>query len=337
MSEYWQIAAGKAAEGRDYSDLFLKYGMAFFGGDENISTMESVSNGDIVILKEGLYKILAAGTVVERNGKHNGNGDKKWLMDFDGWYLPAYCYVDWKKPDNPIESGEILFSRTTITRSHNEHARLQAENVLKTGKPLSFEPEPKEPEDISVDQLLEHLVYAGLSTSSADDLTNTILKIRLLGGYYCHNHWDSVGEHEARTFLVIPLLLALGWSEQQLKIEYSCETGKVDIACFRQNYNNNNEDCVAIIETKGLKFGLNYAPDQAVTYLDSFPNCRVVVVTNGHCYKIYEKSDEINKNPVAFLNMLNPTMEYPLDPRVGGALDAIEWLLPNRLISKTPA
>jgi len=29
----------------------------------------------------------------------------------------------------------------------------------------------------------------------------------------------DIREHETRTFLVIPLLLALGWAEQQLKIE----------------------------------------------------------------------------------------------------------------------
>jgi hypothetical protein len=34
MKNYWQIAAGSA--GRDYSDIFLKFGMAFVGGETQI-------------------------------------------------------------------------------------------------------------------------------------------------------------------------------------------------------------------------------------------------------------------------------------------------------------
>lgn len=92
MKKYWQIAAG--SRGRDYSSLFIKYGMAFVGGDIPIDTMNNVQEGDIIILKSGLRRILAAGTVVKRNGKFSGCGDKSWLRDFDGWDLQAYCNVD---------------------------------------------------------------------------------------------------------------------------------------------------------------------------------------------------------------------------------------------------
>ena len=32
------------------------------------------------------------GTVVERDGRAGGDGDKAWLRDFDGWDLRGYCY-----------------------------------------------------------------------------------------------------------------------------------------------------------------------------------------------------------------------------------------------------
>lgn len=343
MSKYWKIAAGKAAEGRDYSELFFKYGMAFVGEPpkKNIKNMSSVNEGDVVILNKGRNSIIAAGKVVQKKGKHNGSKDKKWLMDFDGWELPAYCYVEWKKSEPPLSTDGLPI--TTICQLHQEKYKQAANRILETGCPIPNYPEqePEEPEEIKDNQLLECLIIEGLSPSSACDLTNTIAKIRLLGKYYYANHWGEIREHETRTFLVIPLLLALGWSERQLKIELSCDGGKADIACFRRNYcpDKKDKDCIAIIETKGLHFGLDYAPEQAKKYSKSFPNCKVVIVTNGYCYKIYSirDSDEIKLALSAYINLLRPTKKYPLDPTIDGALSAIKQLLPNKLTSKTPA
>jgi len=59
---------------------------------------------EVALIKSGLYQIVAAGEVVERNGKSTGCEDKSWLRDFDGWDLPAYCCVDWHVPDKPIKN-----------------------------------------------------------------------------------------------------------------------------------------------------------------------------------------------------------------------------------------
>jgi hypothetical protein len=88
-----QIAAGSA--GRNYADYFIKFEIAFVGGDVQIATMKEVKKGDVAVIKNGLYQIVAARRVVERNGKSIGYEDKSWLSDFDGWDLLAYCYVDW--------------------------------------------------------------------------------------------------------------------------------------------------------------------------------------------------------------------------------------------------
>ena len=71
---YWQIAAGSV--GRDYAELFLKFGMAFVGGEWQIATMNEIQKGDIVLLKRGLYQVVAVGEVVERDGKYKGCWDK---------------------------------------------------------------------------------------------------------------------------------------------------------------------------------------------------------------------------------------------------------------------
>lgn len=331
MSTYWQIAAGSA--GRDYSSLFLKYGMAFVGGDTPIATMEEVGIGDVIVLKQGTQKILAAATVIEKDGKHKGCADKEWLRDFDGWDLQAYCYVDWKQPNKPVSINGL--TRATIQKLHQKKHKSVADDILKTGVSIAASPEPSETKPVEDAELLKFLIKEGLRPSSADELTNTISKIRLLADYYYHHcWWEDIREHETRTFLVVPLLLALGWSEQQIKIELPCSSGRVDIACFIKNYSRKNEECVAIIETKDFSSGLDYAQKQAKTYSKDFPSCKAVIVTNGYCYKTYLRNDagQFQTVPSAYINLLKPKDRYPLDPNnVGGALDAIKWLLSNNL------
>ena len=97
----------------------------------------------------------------------------------------------------------------------------------------------------------------------------------------------------------------------------------------------NNDECIAVIETKGFSSGLDYAPNQAKIYSKDFPACKAVIVTNGYCYKIFlrDEQGQFRITPSAYLNLLNPRKRYPLDPEnVGGALDAIKWLLPNNLM-----
>ena len=334
MSRYRQIGAG--SWGRDYSDEFLKFGMAFVGGAEPIAAMAKVEQGDIVVLKMGTQKILAVGRVVQRDGKHKGDADKEWLRDFDGWDLQAYCYVDWKRPSKPIAVKGL--ARKTIQRLHQKKHKDIADEILSKGYDVAFSSEPEKTKIIGDTEILKFLVKEGLRPSSADDLTNTLARIRLLAEYYYHHcNWEDIREHETRTFLVVPLLLALGWAEQQIKIELPCSVGKVDIACFARSYSHErkNDDCVAIIETKGFSSGLYYGQKQATTYSKDFPSCKVVIVTNGYCYKSYlrDGSRQFQTNPSAYINLLRPKEKYPIDPvNVGGAFEAIKWLLPNNLV-----
>src|SRR6266705_5401642 len=117
------------------------------------------------------------------------------------------------------------------------------------------------------------MIVQGLRPSAADELTNTIRKIRLLADYYYkQSWWEDVREHETRTFLVVPLLLALGWAEQQLKIEFPVpRVGRVDIACFTGPFLQcSDEDVVVLIETKGFSSGLDFARGQAEAYATQF-------------------------------------------------------------------
>ena len=348
MSTYWQIAAGSA--GRDYSELFLKFGMAFCGDKK----LDDTKVGDTVILRQGAKEIKAAGRVVSREGRHGGAGDKEWLSDVDGWSLLVWRYVDWKMPDGDEANDEAksvpgLNPQGTISQAHQSVLKKVADKILATGcspKETGYK-EPEETKLVAVQELLETLDREGLMPLS-DELKNKIEHIQDLARYYtCHYGWKhNIPEHEARTFLVVPLLLALGWSEQQIKIELpSGKRKRIDIACFSEPYENwkeSRENCVAIIETKKFASGLTYAQNQVKSYSDKFPNCKVLITTNGYCYKIYLKDEKGSfpkyldpYDPSAYINLLKNYLrdKYPLNPKEGnGALDAIKCLLPNNLI-----
>jgi len=332
-AKYWQIAAG--SEGRDYSEEFLRFGMAFVGGDDQCAAMRRVEAGDGVILKRGRGRIVAAGRVVARDGQHRGERDKPWLLDFDGWELPAYCYVDWCVPPAPVPASGL--TRSTIEQVRKRDLIAAAEEILKLEVRRDFR-EPKATEKLTDHAILNFLIKQGLRPSAAEELTQAFNRIRLLANYYkTECRWDDVREHETRTFLVMPLLLALGWSEQQIKIELAAKgVGKVDVTCFSKAYRRderghpNHKDCVLVIETKGFQSGLSFAHEQAKRYTTEFPSCRAVVVTNGYCYKVYPKDGAgiFSTRPSAYLNLLSPRDAYPLDPdNVKGGLEVLRLLL----------
>ena len=218
---FWQIAAGAAH--RDYSQYFLKYGMAFVGGDACRRTISGVQAGDCVVLRRGTKLIVASGTVVERNGRccgdaeEDSDGSTDWLRDFDGWDLPGYCYVEWHVPSEPVVVNGLV--QATINRLYKDDLIQLAGNLLSLPASPVTTAGPARTRELADEDILDFLVAEGLRTAAAEDLTAAFNRIRRLARYYYRNcNWDDVREHETRTFLVMPLLIALGWSEQQIKI-----------------------------------------------------------------------------------------------------------------------
>lgn len=326
---YWQIAAG--ASGHDYSKDFIRFGMAFVGGDAQVAALARMKLGDRVLLKRGLSELVAAGEVVERDGIHKGVDDKEWLRDFDGWDLRAYCFVDWHVPKTSRRVKGL--TRGTIQKTHKKLLKALADKVIaEVSARTKLDPEPKPVKTVEDRDILEFLIRQGLRPGAAEDLTHTFSRIRLLADYYVNDcKREEVREHETRTFLIIPLLLALGWAEQQIKIEFPVSGKRADVACFTGPFRGKDEECTLLIESKGLSQGLDYAPAQAKAYAAHLKNCRVVLVSNGYCYKAYKrrKGGQFPAQPSAYLNLLKPRDRYPLDPHtVDGCLEVLRLLLP---------
>jgi len=336
---YWQVMAGSYS--REYADAFLKFGLAFVGGDRHIRTIQDVAEDDRILLKQGNSHVVAVGRAVKRDGKVAGKDDKQWLRDFDGWDLAGYCNVEWHQLSKPRAVKGL--TRVTIQGVNQRHLHFLAEDVLASVPATVSEPEPKLTKELTDEQIVESLIAIGLRPTAAEGLTEQFRRIRRLAHYYYyHSRWEDVREHETRTFLIIPLLLALGWSEQQIKIELTTvDRGRIDVACFKSPYSWNEEkqaanveDCTLLLESADFSSGLNYKPGQVVRYAAGFPSCRVLFVSNGYCYKAYSRSAKgafDMTRPTAYINITAPRDRYPLDPdHVAGALEAIRWLMPPR-------
>lgn len=288
---------------------------------------------DIVVLKRGKSQIVAVGEIVERDGCCQSCGDKDWLRDFDGWDLAAWCNVDWYVPQAPLATSGL--TRATIQRINQQHLIDIADHTITTvPRRTDYEAEPRPTDPVTDDDLIAHLIDIGLRPGAAEDLAQALRRIRLLARFYLNREWYLTKEHEARSFLVIPLLIALGWAEQRMQIERHVPgVGRADIACFRQPVLGKDDSCVLLIETKDLEQGLDYAPDQARRYAQEFPTCEVVLVTNGYCYKAYRREQNdgsFSMQPTAYLNIMRPRDRYPLNPdQVGGAIEVLSLLIPR--------
>lgn len=346
-AKFWQVGSGQEGK-RSYSGECLKYGMAFAGERYWKGGIEKVKEGDFVVLRYSTKKIVAVGRVVEHDGEVNGcatEEKKGWLKDFDGWDLPAYCYVKWHKPYEPVDARKQLPQRA-FSQLNDEEFQKQAREIFDDSHAHTSNRGGPPPTEIVADGeigafLNDHLV------EGSEKAFSELKSIRKLAETYYNagfRHWDEFKEHEIRTFLIVPLLRVLGWRREQIKIEVTPKklgsqiAGSIDIVCFSDDYqpgatNENGEKCKLIIESKKFSSGLaDEAVEQARGYADSLPNkCNLVLVSNGYCYKAFvrNRNKEFSEQPSAYLNLLKPKDSYPLDPRVDGALALFKLLLPS--------
>ncbi|NBO91115.1 MAG: hypothetical protein EBV06_02175 [Planctomycetia bacterium] len=340
---YWQVSAG--SNGRDYTDDFLKYGIAFVGGDTNIERIKKVRAGDYLVLKQGKRSIIAVGVVTDREGvvakEASETGSWSWLRDYDGWDLPGYCHVEWYKSESPKTVNGLSIGAIKGISVQQAELITIAEEIVYTCQKVKVEQPPSPTKELKDNEMLHHLICRGLRPANAVELTTAIQRVRLLARYYYNEcHWKEVREHEVRTFLIIPFLLALGWSEQQIKIEFPVQNarhsgtsnGRIDLACFCRPHKrgSTNEDCVLILETKGFSQGLEYAHSQGKEYAVHFPKCQAVIASNGYCYKAYKRiGDQFDSEVSAYLNLLQPRDRYPRCPNPGtGGLALLDFLMP---------
>lgn len=328
--KYWLVAAGDTH--RDYSDVFLRFGVMLVGpGDigsyfENkeeyleISRVcrfaEELEPGDIVILKHGIQSIVAAGVVDEREDSYFHS---EVFGDVQGFTIQHGRYVTWHKPKREIRISGL--ARGALTRTYELKICKVADRIISENKPISPEKIPAQANRVGDEELIGYLISHGLSSGQAEDVIRAFWRIRRLGNWY-EEEGEDVSEHETRAFLVVPLLLALGWPEQRLKIEWK----HLDIAFFDNNYTR-GERPTMILESKRLYRPLLRAEKQVKGYSRKFPECHKLVVSNGIRYLLFMKENRVWA-PQAYLNLLNLLDRHPYHVEIAGAPELLTELLP---------
>jgi hypothetical protein len=134
------------------------------------------------------------------------------------------------------------------------------------------------------------------------------------------------GEHEVVSHIILPLFLGLGWSHQQMAVEWN----KIDIAFFKSTPTS-EENCVMVLEAKGMGEPLGDVLDQPTQYIRQLglKRIRYIVVTNGATILVYARSgNEWSTAPVAYLDVTCLQKEYVL-PKGTNPIDTLVMLQPS--------
>lgn len=328
--QYWQVAAGDGT--RNYAAVFTRFGVLLTGPGTDgpydardrtyerwsfiRNTVEGLQDGDLVALKRASgkkWQILAVGQVM---------GDYEWIENFedvDGWDLQHARRVAWRLPSDPTFAR---LKQGTLARVNNGSAQATILATWEAGTDVLPETIPPLPGLLNDDALIEMLIDDGLRVSAAEEVAQTLRRVRRLAGWYVRRGRD-VSEHETRSFIVLPLLLAIGWPEQQVKVEWK----RLDLALFDGAYGQPSSELAVIVETKRIHQGLWWAERQAQDYAKTYPTCRKLVVTDGITYKLLSRPSDTWTH-TASMNLTRLRRGHWYLQGVGGAVDVFRALLP---------
>lgn len=365
----WQIASGEA--GRFYTDLFLKHDIMCLGpGDfqpfdkfedsykNAVETglitnnkfnqiknfMDGPQAGDIIILRRGL-EIVHLG-VIPNNKSENQYFWCRTLDDVFGWDLQHTRRVIWQDSLSnelkKIEKENDLFkSRKQIhafTRVKDPIIHKPIEHMFEKVefRKLRGLPNPI-PNPLDLEKIGSHLFAKGLSNDSVDKVVSLIERQRRLVNWY-DSQVDKTRptEHEVVAYLVLPLLLSLGWSEQLLAVEWK----KIDLAAFISTPTI-EDNCVVVCEAKIKGHGLKDALEQAKNYVIDrrLNHAKKIILTDGVRIYIHQRdsNEDWRDKPCGYINLMKIRTKH-LVPENTNAINSLIALTPaniSRPISRT--
>jgi hypothetical protein len=353
--QVWQMAAGQA--GRFYSDIFLKHDVMFLGpGDfgayepdvyrravqnneakkgivDNIKSFhDNVQPGEIVLMRNGL-KLVGVGLVADAAYEWNETFD-----DVYGWSLQHTRRVIWQEHLNHeiqrLQAKGLLFESRkqvpTFTRVNDEIilAPLRALFSQLKERPLKPLPRPL-PKPLTLDEVGQQLFTRGVANDAVEKVIRAIERQRRLLAWYWEVGKESgrPTEHEVVAHIVLPLLLALGWSEQLLGVEWK----KIDLAAFWKTPTI-AKNCVMVCEAKTRDHGLQDVREQAYDYIKDLhlTACKTVLVTDGGRFYLYKRNGPggaWGEQAVGYLNVEKIRTNHLAPPNTN-AIDTLVALTP---------
>lgn len=330
MSAIWQVGAGDV--GRDYSWLFLEHDLMFLGpgyagafesaryqaevesGELTpfaagmiTAFCQQVQPGDIVLMRRG-YRVVAVGLVPDEGYRHESD-----FNDIYGWNLEHTRRVLWQEhltDDLAKAQGdrELFAGRKqipTFTRVNDEAVVTPLRKLLERVRPRVPRARPASlPPPLTLDELGCELFNRGLGNRTVEQVQAAIERQRRLLAWY-RRFGEIAGrpnEHEVVSHMILPLLLALGWSEQLLAVEWN----KVDIAGF-SGTPTTQSNCVMVCEAKKPRHGLQNVLDQPRYYVQSLAlsACRNILLSQGGRFYLYRRQADGTwpPEPTGYLNV----------------------------------
>ena len=332
--QIWQVAAGD--KDRNYVDLCLQrdviiWGPGSYGPWPNCETdmreerrgqvpigrrfCEEIKENDIIVLRMGTSQIFGVGEAI---------GPVLWLDDFgdiDGWDLQMVRRVRWlwKYSNDPqtFPPYTLKFGDTVL--------RMDAPDVISWlsglevtdqsyARDLVSLPEScvdgKLIESIDSNEISDFLFDQGISADSIDSLLNQMGELVRIANWYNRTEQDT-SEHETVSYLVVPLLRALGWTPQKMAVEWK----GLDIALF-DRMPRKDDHIVVVVEAKKRGNSCLTAKSQAETYAEQAgrEHCKRLIVTDGLRYGLYvrEMGEKFSDKPQAYLNLTRMVRSYPI-------------------------
>lgn len=332
----WQVAAGDT--NRNYADLCLEWDVILNGPGSEGSWpgcrdaleklcksrkvtdikrfCEDIADDDIIILHLGTKEVWGVGVVV---------GDYQWNEDFgdvDGWELQHIRRVRWiwKYNENDPKAHPKKFPAYSLNFGDTTQ-RIDYQTVngwietipltnQKMGRQIKELPQGS-PKIMSMDEIAEYLFANGVGSSSIGRVTHEIKELIRIAKWYDADVKNNPSESETVSYLVIPLLRALGWTPQKMAIEWE----NVDLALFK-SLPREDKTLLAVVEAKPKDFSCLNARKQAHGYTKKSgrDECKRLIVTDGIRYGIYLRDPEhdFKKYPDAYLNITCMRESYPI-------------------------
>lgn len=355
MIQIWQIASGDGH--RKYTNLFLEHDVMFIGpgkygqyneefyrplvnrklfSAQRLGMIRSIATkvrpGDIVLLRDA-YRVASIGVVEKTEYEHDNTFD-----DVFGWDLQHTRRVIWQRHLDEelanIQKEKPLFWRAkqipTFTKVKDDAILEPVKHLFEKTADRPLKPMPaKLPKPLSLEELGEELFSKGLPNESVDKVILAIQRQRRLAKWYEEYGEKSARptEHEVVAHMILPFLLALGWSEQLLAVEWH----KIDLAVFSHTPTI-AENCCLVCEAKGLQRALEEKVfNQAVKYADGLkPNkCKRIMLTDGIRLYLYQRKEngKWKQSPDGYLNISLIRTNH-IAPSGTNAVDTIMALTP---------
>jgi len=280
-------------------------------------------------LRLGTKKVFGVGIIV---------GDYKWLDifgDVDGWDLQHVRRVKWIKTyDDPKRFDTYTLKQGETTQKLNHDTSKDLIEWLQNLDVIQ-EKEYEEPEklpdnsyirNIGTEEISEFLFEHGVDSNSINTLIEEIDELIRIAKWYKKKD-KGPSEHETVTYLVVPLLRALGWTPQKMGIEWK----NIDLALFC-SLPRAGENLDVVVEAKKKGNSCLTAKSQAESYAIDRKNCHRVILTDGLRYGIFLRNNDSFKLH-SYLNLTNLKNCYPIYDCMG-ARESLLAMTPEYRASK---